>query len=41
MPTVKDGTEVIADLFDLTKVFRFFKQINVINHFYCAKTTAY
>lgn len=42
MHVVKNGTGVIAGLFDLTKVFRIFKQINVIiSCFHCAKTTAY
>lgn len=37
---VKNGTGVIADLFDLTKVLRIFKQMNVINCFHWATATA-
>lgn len=37
---VKNGTGVIADLFDLTKVLRIFKQMNVISCFHCVTATA-
>lgn len=36
----KNGTGIVADLFDLTKVLRIFKQMNIINCFHCATATA-
>lgn len=36
----KNETGVVADLFDLTKVLRIFKQMNIINCFHCATATA-
>lgn len=37
---VKNGTGVIADLFDLAKVLRISKQMDVINCFHCATAIA-